>query len=480
MNTKFNQNRRNFVKNLALFTGGSSLLSSYGNLQLIQSALAAPDDYTSLTDHKSLVCIFLLGGNDSLNTLMPYSNAEYQKYANVRQTMAIAHDQLLPIVGNSHGFHPNLPGLRDLYNEGKLAVASNIGNLFAPISRDAYFEFLDGNNPGLNIPPDLFSHNHQQEIWQTNLAPNAGVTHPGWGGTMADLLVAANNNAEIPSAFTISGNNLWQAGENTHSFGILAGAGIDDFDVLEDASWPYWQSSRAEAWSKILNLPRSDVLQIQAANTFKDTQIRANFLRDAYQQAPEFQTPHNDRNGLASRLRSVARMIAVREQLGLKRQTFFVSADAFDTHSDQLDAHGGLMTLLNEAMLSFQRTLEEIGVEQSVTTFTASEFGRTLTSNGNGTDHAWATDYMVMGGAVDGGKIHGNPIQYSDVPQGQRLTEKLFGPQDVGSGRFIPGYSTDQYGATLAKWMGVNDSDLGIIFPNLNNFSSQNLGFMKV
>lgn len=480
MKNKFNQNRRTFVKNLALLTGSSAMLSYYGNLQLIQSALGTPSDYTSLTDHKSLVCIFLLGGNDSLNTLIPYSNAEYQKYANVRQTMAIAHDQLLPVMANKLGFHPNLPGLRDLYNEGKLAVANNIGNLFEPVSRDVYFDYLDGNNPGLNVPPDLFAHNHQQEIWQTNLAPNAGTTNPGWGGTMNDLLVAANDNSDIPSAFSISGNNLWQAGVNTHTFGIRAGAGIDDFNDFKNTSWPNWQPSRVEAWHKILNLPRSDVLQMQAANSFKDTRFRANLLRDAFQQAPEFQTSFNNRNGLALQLRSVAKMIAIREQLGLKRQIFFVSADAYDTHSNQLIVHRGLMTTLNDAMLSFQRTLEEMGVEQSVTTFTASEFGRTLTSNGNGTDHAWATDYLVMGGAVDGGKTHGDPIQYSDVPQDQRLTEKLFGSEDVGSGRFIPKYSTDQYGATLAKWMGVNDSDLGIIFPNLNNFSSQNLGFMKV
>ncbi|MEE9346354.1 MAG: DUF1501 domain-containing protein [Methylococcales bacterium] len=479
MSKQFNPNRRSFIQNLALLTGGSALLSSYGNLQLIQSAFSAPIGYTGLTDNKSLVCIFLLGGNDSLNTLIPYTNADYQKYANVRQNLAIAHQQLLPVNGNQYGFHPSLPGLRTLYNEGRLAVASNIGNLFEPITRDAYFNYLDGNNPGLNIPPDLFSHNHQMEIWQTNLAPKPGTINAGWGGTMNDLLVSANSNPDIPSAFTIAGNNLWQAGATTRSFGIQPGAGIDNFGALEDDSWPTWQSSRAEAWNKILNLPRTDVLQTQAANSFLDTQSRANYLRTAFQQAPAFQTPYNDRNSLASQLRTVATMIAARDSLGLKRQTFFVSAGPYDTHGDQLGVHSGLLAQLDEALVSFQRTLEEIGVEESVTTFTASEFGRTLTSNGNGTDHAWATDYLVMGGAVDGGKIHGETIQYSDVPQGQHLTEKLFGPQDVGSGRFIPAYSTDQYGATLAKWMGINDSDLDTIFPNLRHFPVQNLGFMR-
>lgn len=479
MNTKFKKNRRTFIQNFALLTGGSTLLSTFGNLQLMQSALAAPTgNYSGLNDNKSLVCVFLHGGNDSLNTLIPYSNAEYQKYANVRQNMAIAHNQLLAVNGNSHGFHPSLPGLRDLYNEGRLAVASNIGNLFEPIHRDDYFDYLAGNNPGLNIPPDLFSHSHQQEIWQTNLAPQPGNIHPGWGGTMNDLLVSANSNPEIPSAFTISGNNLWQASTNTRSFGIQAGAGIADFDDLNNSTWPPQQPGRSDAWNKILNLSRTDALQIQATNSFKETQTRANLLRNAYQQAPTFQTPYNNKNSLASQLRSVAKLIAVRDSLGLKRQTFFVSAGAYDTHGDQLAAHSRLLSELNDALFSFQRTMQELGVEDSVTTFTASEFGRTLTSNGRGTDHAWATDYLVMGGAVNGGIIHGEPIEYSDVAQGQHLTETLFGDQDVGSGRFIPKYSTDQYGSTLAKWMGINDVDQDTIFPNLNSFSIRDLGLL--
>ena len=155
------------------------MLSSFGNMQLMQSALAAPGNYAGLNDSKSLVCVFLLGGNDALNTFVPYTGANYQTYENVRTNMAIAHNKLLPISNGSHSFHPNLPGLRDLYNEGSLAIASNIGNLFEPVDRDVYFDYLAGNNPSLNIPPDLFSHNHQMEIWQTNLAPKPGSINPG-------------------------------------------------------------------------------------------------------------------------------------------------------------------------------------------------------------------------------------------------------------------------------------------------------------
>ncbi len=478
MKTKINQNRRHFLKHLALFTGGSSILSTFGNMQLIQSVLASSSEYSGLTDNKSLVCVFLFGGNDSLNTLVPYPNAEYQKYARVRQNMAIARNQLLPVSGNKYGFHPSLSGLRNLYNENKLAIAANVGNLFEPIARDAYFDYLEGNNGSLNIPPNLFSHSHQQETWQTNLAAEVGSVHPGWGGLMADLLVEANSNPDVPPAFTLSSSNLWQAGETTRPFGIRAGQGVSTFEHFDESGWPPHEFARSAAWNAILNLQRSDVLQAYTATSFLDTRRRASLLRNALQQVPSLQTPYDTENGLAKQLRSVAELIAIRESLGMKRQIFFTSAGGWDTHSSQVNSHSELLTMLNNSLFSFQRTLEELGVEDSVTTFTASEFGRTLTSNGDGTDHAFSSDYMVMGGAVDGGKVHGEPVQYSDQSQGEHWGEKLFGPEDVGSGRFIPKYSTDQYGATLAKWMGVSDSDLDNMFPNLANFSIQDLGFM--
>ena len=478
MNTKTNLNRRHFLQNLALFTAGSSLLSSFDELQLIKSALAATN-YSGLSGHKSLVCVFLFGGNDALNTLVPYTNAEYQKYAAVRQNMAISRNQLLPISGNNFGLHPSLKDLRTLFNENKLAIASNIGSLFEPISRDAYLDYVEGNNRGLNIPPDLFSHSHQQEFWQTNMASGAGNMNPGWGGLIADHLLTANSNPEVPAAFSLSGNNLWQMGENTRPFGIRAGQKIADFNHLNGSSWPRWEAARTTAWNSILDLPRSHALEAHSQDSFQDTQERANLLRNATEQAPTLQTPFDTKNSLAKQLRSIAELIAIRESLGMKRQIFFASAGGWDTHSNQLSKHSGLLSKLNNALFSFQRTLGELGVEESVTTFTASEFGRTLTSNGDGTDHAFSTDYMVMGGAVDGGKIHGERIQYSDVAEGEHWGQKLFSPQDVGSGRFIPKYSTEQYGATLAKWMGINATDLNSIFPNLTNFPNADLGFMK-
>ncbi len=482
--TKTNLNRRSFLQNFAAFAGSSALLSSYGGLQLIQSAAAVPADYVGLSDYKSLVGVFLPGGNDAFNTFIPNTDAEYQNYASVRQGMAIDRGDLQTIAGGSHGFHPSLPGLRDLYDSNRLAVVRNVGNLFQPITRDEYFNYSD-NNGSLNVPPDLFAHDHQQETWQTSLAPEVGTIHSGWGGRMADLLVSANTSPDVPPAITIAGNNLWQGSnsEGSRAFSLESNAPItlgqfQHFSGETNYHDPQ-RPERSVAWQDILNLPSTDPLRAQAAAAFLDTRRRTNLLRDVLDQAPEITTPYNDRNGLATQLRAVAEMIAVREALGLRRQTFFVSLGSFDTHGSQIPSHTRLLGLLNDALTSFQQTLVELDVEDSVTTFTASEFGRTLTSNGNGTDHAWATDYMVMGGAVNGGQTHGDPIEYSNVAEGTHRGEQLFGPQDVGSGRFIPAYSTDQYGATLANWMGVTASDQNVVFPNLGQFAVHDLGFMS-
>ncbi len=487
MKNKINLKRRTFLQNAALLTGGSAALSSYGKLQLIQSAAAAPGDYADLTDYKSLVCVFLPGGNDALNTFIPTTDTEYQSYASIRRHLAIDRTDLNLIADGSHGFHPSLAGVRDLYNSNQLAVAANIGNLFQPISREQYFNFTD-NNTDLNVPPDLFAHDKQQEIWHSGLSPVVGIHHPGWGGRMIDLLATANTNPDAPPAFTLAGNNPWQVGENefnrTYSYSTEDGVPISintfqRFNGVTTSDDPL-RATRSAAWDAILNLQRTDPLQAHAARAFLDTRRRANLLRNELQQNSfSIQTPLPG-GSLASQLRAVAEMISLREALGLKRQTFFVTpSGSWDAHGSQLFDHARLLTQLSDGLSSFQNTLNELGVEDSVTTFTASEFGRSLSANGDGTDHAWATDYMVMGGAVDGGQIFGDQVQYSDVPEGEHFGEQLFGPQDVGSGRFIPEYSTDQYGATLAKWMGVNDDDLHTIFPNLENFVVKDLGFMK-
>lgn len=462
MNKQLQAKRRRFLKQMALLTGGTSLLASQSKLQLISTALA--DDYSGISDYKSLVCIFLTGGNDAFNMFIPNGSAEYQIYANVRQNMAIAQNTLLPISNGQHAFHPSMPKMRDLYDANKLALISNIGNLIEPVSRQQFMDYKNGVG-NIQLPQGLFSHSDQQEIWQTNLMPEASSSHSGWGGRMADLLRNTNN---FPFSFSINGTNAWQASDQpeTAQFSISS-RGVRDFDFLNELS-----TNRVDlrsAWEAIFAMNTPHLLKQQASESHLKTKANINELQSALAQAPTIQTTYDDQNALASQLRMVAKLISVREILGMKRQIFFVRLGGWDTHGNQLSNHADKLTLLDNAMDSFYQTTVELGMTSSVTAFTASEFGRTLTSNGDGTDHAWGAHGLAMGGNVDGGKIHG------ELPN-----LEIGGPDDAGNdGRTIPKYSVDQYGATLAKWMGITNNDQLSIFPNLGNFAVRDLGFMK-
>lgn len=465
MNNKTDRQRRRFIKNLVLVTGGSSILATQNKLQLISNALAAAD-YSGLNDYKSLVFISQPGGNDAINMFAPYAQAAYQNYATIRQALAISRSQLHPISGGQYGFHPSMGNVRDLYNSGALAVVADVGTLFQPTTLD---DFRNRNN----IPADLFAHDKQTETWQTNHRPHVGPRIPGWGGLMADLLDSANANTGLPPSFsTVSGTNFWQSGNLTQQFGVGSGV-ISNFGILEKSGYPSWASSRTQAWNKILDLQQSHILKAQAGDTISIARQRIATLKEALNNAPEI-AAFTGRGDLGHQLRQIARLISIRETLGMKRQFFFASTGGtWDTHSKQLTPHANMLTQLNDALTYFYQTTQLLGVADSVTSFTASEFGRSLTSNGDGTDHAWSSQYMVLGDAVNGGQVHG------EIP-----TLELGGPKDavdegaIPAGRIIPENSVDQYGATLAKWMGVTDTDLSAIFPNLDNFTIRDFGFM--
>ncbi len=454
--------RRDFLARMALLAGGATYAATQSRFSLIQSALAASSRYADIEDYKSLVCVFLFGGNDSLNMWVPYPQAQYDNYAALRQALAIPRSQLLPVSGNEYAFHQNMPAMRDLYNAGQLAIVSNVGNLIEPTTRETY------QNESVRLPPDLFSHSHQTDMWQTNLPSDVFSTSTGWGGRMGDLLAEANSNPAIPPTFTLTGSNLWQAAENQQAFSVNPFGSVQGFEFFSDAEYPPWAQSRTVARETAIDRPFRNLLASQLAGFSQDAVARVAEIKTALDGAPEIATPFTQNSFLARQLQMAARLISVRESLGMKRQIIFVGLGSFDTHSNQISDHEVLLKDLDDALNSFYLATQELSVADSVVTFTASEFGRTLTSNGDGTDHAWGGDQMVIGDAIDGGKVFGEPAVLA-----------IAGPDDTDdAGRFIPKLAVDQYGATLANWMGISAGDSLDIFPNLQNFSGHDIGFI--
>jgi uncharacterized protein (DUF1501 family) len=475
MNYSNSIQRRKFLQKMALLAGGSALLTQQGKLQMINNVMAATTASADVQDYKSLVCIFLLGANDGINMFVPMQAGAYSDYQSLRQTVAIRSSDLLPVkpVNGvlSYGFHPAMPATRRLYNQDRIALISNVGNLVEPLNKQQYLD------QSIVVPPALFSHSDQINFWQTS-APTRDVSDlelpTGWGGRLADLLAETNSNIDLPHTIAMKTQSLWQQAQETIQLTMNKEDGLGKFTFLsEAASSGLRESRRVEAWKDILAMQRTHALEQQVSGNIMQTRQRITAVKDALALSDGMiDTLPHPQSDLSKQLHMIARMIYAREQLGMKRQIFFVNAPNFDTHKNQLAEHSALLTNLDRGLNSFNQTMEEFankGVASldSVTTFTASEFGRTLGSNGDGTDHGWGNHHLVMGGAVTGGTVHGElPI----IAAGS--------PDDIGNA-ILPKYATDQYGATLAKWMGVSDPDLHTIFPNLGNFPVKNLGFMN-
>lgn len=412
------------------------------------------------SDYKAMVCIFLFGGNDGFNMFIPNDMTGYSTYANSRQNLAIAQADLLPVnpsSGGDYGFHPAMAEIQQLFESGQVAVQANVGPLIQPVTKDLIYD------QSVLIPPQLFSHNDQQALWQTGYASD--FINQGWGGRVADQ-VSQLNSATIPMNISISGNNLFQVGDTVAPYAMNSEGPSQLLGVNPDLTPDQFRSA---AFQRIRDLGTNHILETAHKDLTRSTQDVAQILSEALLTAPELNTVFPQGNGLAAQLSLVAKMIAISESLGFERQIFFVGMGGFDTHDRQVEDQPGLLSTVSQAMSAFYQSTVELGVADQVTSFTLSDFGRTLTSNGDGTDHGWGSHHLMMGGAVNGGDVYGVMPELS-----------IGGPDDVDDGRMIPTTSVDQYSATISRWFGLSESQLNDIFPNLTNFNSNDLGFMRV
>lgn len=481
MSRTINEDRRRFLRALQCTLAAGTIGSVIPQMDLVGRALAQS---APAGEYKALVCIFLLGGNDSFNMLMPYDQAEYDVYRasrggvhgpNNRHGMAIARDAMLRVVdrnGKAWGLHPACGEMKALFDTGELAFLANVGTLRQPLSKAEL-----ARNRRL-LPSNLYSHNDQQQMWMRGHSVNARLSY-GWGGLCADRLRGANSRGlhQLPPTISLSGSNLFQAGGVTHPFG-MSGRGVvapehfstkNEFDMI-----------RREALLALMQKKYTPIMQDQYAVMGESALFLSDHLSKALdpENGGDIATSFPEDNDLARRLRMVARAIKVSRGSAInhKRQIYYVALGGFDTHNNQPGPDGQhirLMERLSAALGAFRKALAEIGALNDVVTFTMSEFGRTLNGNGSGTDHGWGGVQLMMGGSSDrGGPLKGKAVH------GRYPLLELDGAQTVERGRIIPTTSTNQMGVTLAKWLGVSDTDLKTIFPGLGNFDRPVLDFL--
>ena len=453
-NTFGSASRRQFLRQASAL-GAAAGTPFAANLLAMGAASAQ-----QASDYKALVCIYLGGGNDQSNTIVPISPAEYDVYAKARPSLALPTSQLLQMAptswsGPSLAMHGSLSGVKALFDQGKVAVLANVGTLCAPTTQA---EFRNGT---AMLPFQLFSHSDQTGAWQTGLPDKPSST--GWMGRIGDLTSSAfNPGSGVSIAMSVAGNNMMQVGSNTIQYQVTTQGAVK----VSALGGLFGSAAGGTALRRLTTEPRAGTLLEGELNKVSSRAINAESLVTSSLAGVSLATPF-PATDIGKQLQMVARLIGARSGLAQKRQIFYVQMGGYDFHANLVEGQAAKLKELSDAMAAFYQATVALGVEGNVTSFTASDFGRALQSNGQGADHGWGGHHFIMGGAVLGKRVYGN------FP-----TVALKGPQDAGQGRLIPDTSVDEYAATLASWFGVSDANLPVVVPNIGRFAKRNLGFL--
>lgn len=482
--------RRDFFRQASCAAVGTvALATTIRDLRLMNAAMA----FSQPTDYKALVCLFLSGGNDANNWIVPTDTESYAAYSAIRGNLTLPLASLLPLRtgpgvndplwtdadGHTYGFHPGCTKMQTLFGEGKLATVMNVGTLVRPTTRAQYLT----NAGGFYRPPQLFSHSDQVTQWQTSIPDQPPTT--GWGGRVADIMDAvANPSGQISMSVSLNGANTFEVGNNVKQYHVSStGAVVLTGNLMTTTG------QRVKAMKDILALNQTNLQRNAYAGVLNNAIVTGDLLNTAISPTvlDSFWTVPFPNTGLGNQLKMIARLIEARGnavtpingKFNMARQVFFCSVGGYDTHTQQVavngtdqptsasGAHYKLLNEVSECMFAFQRAMEQLGIGNKVTTFTASDFSRTFPTNSQGSDHGWGSHHMILGGAVNGNRTYGK------LP-----TFALNGPDDTGTGRWLPTLSADQHSATLAKWFGLSPSEIATVFPNVSRFATADLGFM--
>jgi len=451
------RSRRDFLRTALQSATALGAMSAFGRINALASGGSG---------YQALVCIYLTGGNDGHNTVIPLTTAQqnYSLYQQGRQTLALAQSSLLPIMNgsDSYGLHPSMPEIQALYNQGHAAVLANVGNLVQPITRSAYL-----SNNSAQVPVALFSHSDQTGQWQSAIPDGTGST--GWGGRTMDLLASQNAGAMFPAIADSGGCGLFCTGAQTFPASVPPPySGSTSPTGMATLNNGLTGPAAAAGLQQLLSFDNG-VQLVQAGNGIVTRGNQYANTLTGLLTTNTITTKFPANNPLAAQLQTVANVMSVRGALGLTRQIFFCALGSFDTHGLQLETQQTLLQQLSQAVNAFYQATQELGIDQNVVTFTASEFGRTLNPSGtDGSDHAWGNHHFIVGSGVKGGSFYGS---FPSLVLG--------GANDANNrGTLIPTTSVAQYGATLAQWFGVSPANLSTVFPNIGNFSTSNLGFL--